>query len=477
MVTFSKTMSSWETIIGLEVHAQASTKTKMFCACDNDAFGKPPNTTVCPICMGHPGALPVPNAEALEKAMRAALALKAEISKEHHLDRKNYFYPDLPSGFQISQYDFPLATNGEVKFGKDQHCRIRRLHIENDAGKLMHARGHSYCDFNRAGTPLMEIVTEPDLHSGTEAVDFAKELQRILISVKASEADMYKGMMRFDASISLRPKGDPKLYPRSEIKNLNSFKALEKALEFEEKRLRELWEKKEPPTKEVTVHWDDQHEVGVILREKESAADYRYFPEPDIPPFSTNAKRLEALQKEASVLPSEKREQYIQAGFSEAEAFLLTENADLEDFYQEIYAYTKDHKRARSTVLNQLTGFLRTSEKSLQEGPSGASVITLLTLVDTGKVNANTGKQILEEMVQSGKEAKEIMEEKGLGKSMDTSALQTFIEEAMRENPKAVEDLLAGKAKAGGAIVGAVMKKASGRADPKMVQEILEKLL
>ena len=470
-------MTALETVIGLEVHAQASTKTKMFCGCDNDAFGKPPNTSVCPICMGHPGALPVPNAEALEKATRAALALKAEVLKEHHLDRKNYFYPDLPSGFQISQYDFPLATNGEVKFGNDKRCRIRRLHVENDAGKLMHARGHSYCDFNRAGTPLMEIVTEPDLHSGSEAVAFAKELQRILISVRASEADMYKGMMRFDASISLRPVGDEKLYPRSEIKNLNSFKALEKALEFEEKRLKELWEKREPPTKEVTVHWDDQHEVGVILREKESAADYRYFPEPDVPPFLTDANRLEVLKKEASVLPSEKREQYISSGFSEAEALLLTENADLEDFYQEIFAYTKDHKRARSTVLNQLTGFLRANEKNLKEGPSATSIVALLTLIDNGTINANTGKQVLEEMVQSGKNAATIVKEKELEKSTDTSALQSFIEEAIRENPRAVEDLRAGKVKAGGAIVGAVMKKIGGGADPKAIQEILQKLL
>ena len=244
-------MRELETIIGLEVHAQANTKTKLFCSCDNDAFGKAPNTTVCPVCMGHPGALPVPNKEALKKAQKASVALKAKISSEHHLDRKNYFYPDLPTGFQISQYDFPLAKNGVVEYGAGKKCIIRRLHIENDAGKLSHAHGRSYCDFNRAGTPLMEIVTEPDLRSSTEAVSFAKELQRILISVDASEADMYKGMMRFDASISLRPKGEEKLYPRSEIKNLNSFKALERALEFEEKRLTELWEKNEVPTKEV----------------------------------------------------------------------------------------------------------------------------------------------------------------------------------------------------------------------------------
>jgi len=427
--------------------------------------------------MGHPGTLPVPNKEALKKAQRAALALKAEISPEHHLDRKNYFYPDLPMGFQISQYDFPLAKNGVVAFGKAQTCRIRRLHIENDAGKLMHARGRSYCDYNRAGTPLMEIVTEPDLHSAPDAVSFAKELQRILIDIDASEADMYKGMMRFDASVSLRPKNDTKLYPRSEIKNLNSFKALEKAIAFEEKRLTELWEKGEAPTKEVTVHWDDEREVGVIMRDKESAADYRYFPEPDIPPFRTHASTLEDLKGGVGLLPSEKRAKYLAEGLSEAEALHLTEDPELEIFYQAIFTYTKDHKRARSVVLNQLQGFLRATEKTLSQGPSSEVVIDLLTIIDAGKIPANTGKQVLEEMVKTGKKAEEIVKEKGLESGSTSINLEALVKEAMATNPKAMEDLRAGKMKAAGAIVGAVMKKAGGKVDPAEVQRVLQKLL
>ena len=257
-------MAELEVIIGLEVHAQANTKTKMFCGCVDNAWNKGPNETVCPVCMGHPGTLPVPNKEAFLKAIRASLALQCTVNPESHFDRKHYFYPDLPSGFQISQYDFPLASKGTVEYdilapdgsakAEGMKCGITRLHMENDAGKLTHRGSLTLCDYNRAGTPLMEIVTEPDLRSAEEAVAFVQELRRILIAVNASEADMFKGMMRFDASISLREKGTEKLNPRSEIKNLNSFKALEKALQYEEKRLRALWDETRGPLKgNITV--------------------------------------------------------------------------------------------------------------------------------------------------------------------------------------------------------------------------------
>ena len=315
-------MSTLKPTIGMEVHIELRTKTKMFCDSLNNPDEKTPNTNVCPICMGHPGVLPVPNGEAIAKAVKMALALRCTISRDNHFDRKNYFYPDLPMGFQISQFDFPLSKKGSVAFGEGKTCGITRLHMENDAGKLMHrstpltagAGGRSYCDYNRAGTPLMEIVTEPDLRSAEDAVAFAKELQRMLVAVDASEADMYKGMMRFDASISLRPKGEDTLYARSEIKNLNSFKSLEKALAFEGKRLQDLWEKGTPQKQEVTVHWDDDKEIGVILREKESSADYRYFPEPDIPPLHFDEAALEELQPDTFVLPQERKAQYLDAG-------------------------------------------------------------------------------------------------------------------------------------------------------------------
>jgi aspartyl-tRNA(Asn)/glutamyl-tRNA(Gln) amidotransferase subunit B len=487
-------MPELEVIIGLEVHAQMNTKTKMFCACDNDAFGKAPNTTVCPICMGHPGVLPVPNSESNKKAVVAAKALKCEVMEDSHMDRKNYFYPDLPMGYQISQYDFPLSKKGEVTFGEEGRCGITRLHIENDAGKLSHAGGRSYCDYNRAGTPLMEIVTEPDLRNATDAVAFTKELQKILISVNASEADMYKGMMRFDASISLRPKGEDKLYPRSEIKNLNSFKSLEKALIFEEKRLRKLWEEGKPQDKEVTVHWDDDKEVGVVMRDKESAADYRYFPEPDIPPLHFDAKTLEGV--EVGALPQERREQYLAGGLSEGQAEMLVNDPRLADYFDSVCrgstlsspgeeeSSTGRHivpplqaSRVASVVLSQLIGFLKATEKELVDGPTAEGVAELIQEVDAGTISGNSAKSVLEKMVESGKSAKEIIKEEGLTQVSDEGELEKIVKEALQKNPKAVEDIKSGKERAKGAIVGFVMGKTKGQANPKLVNDILKKLV
>ncbi len=470
-------MTELEVIIGLEVHAQTNTKTKLFCACDNDAFRKAPNTTVCPICMGHPGTLPVPNAEAIKKATKAASALKCSLLSENHLDRKNYFYPDLPMGYQISQYDFPLAKKGSISYGEGKICGITRLHIENDAGKLMHAGGRSYCDYNRAGTPLMEIVTEPDLRNGEEAMSFAKELQKILIAVDASEADMYKGMMRFDASISLRPKGEEKLYPRSEIKNLNSFKALGRALAFEEARLRELWEKGEPPQSEVTVHWDDEKGEGRIMRQKESAADYRYFPEPDIPPLSFDEKVIADAAKSFGELPDKKKERYLKAGLLTDQATLLAGDPKLSEYFDVIAVAIKDEKRAASIVLSQLIGFLKAAEKSLAEGPNAQDVIALLENIDEGKITANAGKEVLEKMVETGKSAADIIRQEGLGQIADASTLETIVRDAMKANPKAVEDVRMGKEKAKAAIVGFVMKETKGQANPALINILIQKEL
>ncbi len=465
-----------EVIIGLEVHAQMNTKTKLFCACDNDAFGKSANSTVCPICMGHPGTLPVPNAEAVQKAMQAAGALKCSLTKENHLDRKNYFYPDLPMGYQISQYDFPLAKGGSVRFGEGKICRITRLHIENDAGKLMHAGGRSYCDYNRAGTPLMEIVTEPDLKDAEDAMAFAKELQRILITVDASEADMYKGMMRFDASISLRPRGEKKLYPRSEIKNLNSFKSLGRALAFEEKRLRKLWEEGAPPTKEVTVHWDDEKGEGRIMREKESAADYRYFPEPDIPPLAFDENILSEVMSSVRELPEERKTRYLQAGLFEDQATLLTGDPGLADFFDLVVKAT-DPKRAASVVLSQLLGFLKAAEKKLSEGPSARDVIELLAAIDTKVISANAGKTVLEKMVETGKKASEIIKDENLQQVSNSGELTKIVQRAIEANPQAVMDIKNGKEKAKAAIVGFVMKETKGQANPEIVNRLISEMI
>ena len=476
-------MSDLEVIIGLEVHAQMSTKTKMFCGCDNDAFGKQPNTTVCPICMGHPGTLPVPNATAIEKAIKASLAIGCSINLSNHFDRKHYFYPDLPMGFQISQYDFPLSSKGAVTYDmfdtsgnvtESKECGITRLHMENDAGKLTHKGSTTLCDYNRAGTPLMEIVTEPDLRSADEAVAFAQELRRILIAVKASEADMFKGMMRFDASISLREKGTEKLNPRSEIKNLNSFKSLERALQYEEKRLRKHWDTDGPLPGDITVGWIDDEGKTKMLRDKETADDYRYFPEPDIPPLDFDQKEIDVIAASLPKLPRELKDEYISLGLDEKQALQLIDQSTLQTMFEAIRSKT-DAKRASSLVLTQLLGFLNAAEKEVAEGPDADAMLELVGKIDDGTISSNAGKDVLQKMVETGKNASTIIEAEGMQQISDDGAIEDLVQQAIDANPKAIEDYKGGNEKALGAIVGFVMKESKGQANPGKVNEILKK--
>ncbi len=480
-------MAQLEVIIGLEIHAQMSTKTKMFCGCDNDAWNKAPNTTVCPVCMGHPGTLPVPNAKAVAKAVRMSLALGCTVAPDCHFDRKHYFYPDLPSGFQISQYDFPLAKAGSVSYElRDSSggvtgqriCRITRLHMENDAGKLTHRGTKTLCDYNRAGTPLMEIVTEPDLRSAEEAVAFTQELRRILVAVDASEADMFKGMMRFDASISLREKGTEKLNARSEIKNLNSFKSLEKAIQYEEKRLRALWEKDGGPMKgAITVGWMDDEEKTRMLRDKETADDYRYFPEPDIPPLHFDAKEVDLIKKSLPQLPKELRDHYLSLGLDSKQAMQVIDDAALRSVFDAVYEKTKDGKRAVSLVLTQLLGFLNAANTPVGQGPSAAAMVELADAIATGAISGNAGKDVIEKMVASGKSAKEIISAEGMQQISDDSSIEELVKKAIAANPNAIASWKAGKEAALGTIVGWVMKESKGQANPGKVNAVLRKIL
>ncbi len=470
-------MVDLEVIIGLEVHAQMSTKTKMFCGCDNDAFGKEPNTTVCPVCMGHPGTLPVANKDAVFKAIKASLALGCTVNEHSHFDRKHYFYPDLPSGFQISQYDFPLSQHGNVLYdlnGTEKTCGITRLHMENDAGKLSHEGNKTLCDYNRAGTPLMEIVTEPDLRSADEAVAFAQELRRIIVAIDSTEADMFKGMMRFDASISLREKGSSTLNPRSEIKNLNSFKSLEKALRYEEKRLRKLWEETSGPLKgNITVGWMDDEEKTRMLRDKENADDYRYFPEPDIPPLHVESATLDDIRATLPPLPRALKQHYAGLGLSEAEATMIVDEPALKQRYDAVFAKTNDAKKASSIVLTQLMGFLNAHGKTINNAPDANALVALVASIDDGTISGNAGKQVLELMVTSGKSPDVIIKEQGMGQISDDSALQELVDRAVAANQAAIESYRAGKQTALGAVVGWIMKESKGQANPKKVNELL----
>ena len=475
-------MTDFEVIIGLEIHAQMSTKVKLFAPVNNDSFGKEANTNVSEICMGLPGVLPVPNILAIEKGAKAALALNCTVANYSKFDRKNYFYPDLPFGYQITQFDEPISLEGYVDIlidGERKRIGITRLHLENDAGKLTHTGNDTLLDYNRAGTPLMEIVSDPDLRSSKEARENAETVQKILRYVGSSDCDMEKGMMRFDASVSIRPRGEENLNPRAEIKNLNSFRALESAIEYEIKRQKKLWEAGEPLTAEETVGWDDEKQVTRRLRAKESAADYRYFPEPDIPPIVLTDEQIQKWKDEIPELPMQKYERFI-ADFSlnEMEARFYSEDIKLADFFEEVVKET-NAKSANSFIGTILIKRLRDAGKSITESPvSAKQIIELIKLVEAGTISNNIAKSdLFDEMMNSSKDPKAIVEEKGWAQVSDESAIEDLCKKAIEANPSAVADIAAGKGKAMGSLVGFVMKESKGQANPKMVNDILQKLL
>jgi aspartyl-tRNA(Asn)/glutamyl-tRNA(Gln) amidotransferase subunit B len=476
-----------EVIIGLEIHAQISSKTKMFCRCDNDSWEKAPNVNVCPVCMGFPGQLPVTNEEAVHKGVKAALALNCKIAESSKFDRKNYFYPDSPKGFQISQFDEPVSYDGHVdvevpeKEGSRQiRVGVTRLHLEDDAGKLTHVPNGSLVDFNRAGTPLMEIVSEPDLRSAKEAGAYAREVQKIVRYVGSSEADMEKGMMRFDASVSLRPVGEDKLYARAEIKNLNSFRSLEAAITYEVKRQTELWEKKEVMEKPITVGWSDEEGKTYFMREKEESDDYRYFPEPDIPPLYIPNDVVEKYREAVPELPAVKKSRYLSdLGLCEDDARILSEDLKLAQYFEEVVDKTDDAKRAVSFINTILMKYLREELIDIDEQKVTAEMMAeLINLVKSGEISNNVAKgEVFEEMYVSGKGPADIVEEKGLKQVSDSGAIEGACQKVIDANPGPVEDVKGGKAKAIGFLVGMVMKEMKGQANPAMVNETLRKLM
>jgi aspartyl-tRNA(Asn)/glutamyl-tRNA(Gln) amidotransferase subunit B len=476
-------MTTFETVIGLEIHAQVSSKTKMFCGCDNDSFGKEANTNVCPICMGFPGTLPVTNQIAIEKGLKAAMALGCKITPHARFDRKNYFYPDLPCGYQISQFDQPVSEKGAIEITLEEGKKtinITRLHLENDAGKNTHTGTSTLLDYNRAGTPLMEIVSDPDLRNAKEAKAYAEAVQKILRYVGSSDCDMEKGMMRFDASVSIRPMGDTNLNPRAEIKNLNSFRSLEAAINFEVKRQIELWEKGTPLTGEETVGWDDNRGTTQVLRSKESAADYRYFPEPDLTPIEISEDLLEKWRAEIPESPAVKYERFTtEFGLSEMDATFYTENRHLAELFETVAKATGNIKATSSFIGTVLVKQLKDKGIRIEDSPvSESQLIQLIQMIDKAEISNNIAKtEIFEEMMTSGKMPEVIVEEKGLKQVSDTSAIEEFCKEAISSNEKAATDVRSGEMKAIGALVGYVMKQSKGKANPKVVNQILIKLL
>ena len=483
----------YETIIGLEVHSQLSTESKMFCSCMATYQEMAPNTTICPVCVGMPGTLPIPNTVAIRHVVRTGLALECEISSESKFDRKNYPYPDLMKGYQISQFDKPIATNGCLLVeGIDEMTKVRinRVHLEEDVAKLMHRsnsdESYSLLDINRSGVPLMEIVSEPDLRSADEARDYLTSLRTILRYLKVSTANMEEGSFRCDANISIRPVGDNELGPKVEIKNMNSFRAVHKALTFEQKRQINCKRNGERIVQE-TRGWSDQDGETFSQRSKEHAHDYRYFPEPDIPPFNINESEVVELQESLPELPYARRIRFIESyGLSDKEAEQLTLSKEMADYFEQVALLGSVNnvlvhasaKAASNWLLGEMTRLLneKSTEISLVK-ITPANLIELQIMVDSKKLSSTMAKEVFEQMFDTGTSPTEIVNKSGMQQISDESTLQTLVQEAIQINEKAVDDFLSGKETAVRFLVGQVMKLAKGKANPQLAEQLVVKEL
>ncbi len=471
----------YEAVIGLEIHVQMDTKTKMFCSCPVE-FGAEPNTNVCPVCLGMPGSLPVVNRRAVEFAVRASLALNCEVHTESIFARKNYFYPDLPKGYQISQYERPLATDGwveiELPSGEKKKVRIRRLHIEEDAGKNIHEGSKSYVDLNRAGTPLMEIVTEPDIRSAEEARIFLETLRNIMRYTGVSKADMEKGQLRCDINVSVRPKGSDKLGTRTEIKNVNSFRFVQKAIEYEVERQVKVLEEGGEIVQETRT-FDPATGKTYPMRSKEEAEDYRYFPDPDLLPLVVKEEWVEEIRKNMPELPHQRLERLLsQYGISEYEAKIFVQHKELGDFFEEAVKKFNEPKMIANWLLNDLLGLLNEKQIPLEESPvSPENLAELVKLIKENVISTKIGKEVIKEMVETGKSASQIVEEKGLKQITDEGEIRKIVEEVVSRFPSEVERFRQGEEKLIGFFVGQVMRETKGKANPKLVNQILREVL
>lgn len=470
----------YEMVIGLEIHVELGTKSKIFCSCSTQ-FGNKPNTNVCPVCLGMPGVLPVLNEKVVEYAVKAGLSLNCEIAKFSKLDRKNYFYPDLPKAYQVSQYDLPLCIGGylDVSVGEETtRVGITRIHIEEDAGKLVHTQDGTLIDYNRCGVPLIEIVTEPDIRSAEQAVEFAKSVRNILLYAKVSDCKMQEGSMRFDVNLSVREQGAKQFGTRTEMKNLSSFKMLQKAIEYEYARQVKAVKNGERIIQQ-TRRWDETNNVSVVLRSKENAHDYRYFPEPDLLPVVLNDEVINSIKTSMPEMPKEKKQRYIsQLSLSEYDAGVLTANSQLCEFYENILKEFNDAKTAANWVIVELMALINKSDTSIEEIKiTASSMAQLLNFIKDGKISGKMAKDVLLEMFETGSSADEIVKSKGLSQISDAGELEKIIDEILKNNQASVNDYHLGKKQAMGFLVGQVMRATKGAANPQSVNEILNKKL
>jgi aspartyl-tRNA(Asn)/glutamyl-tRNA(Gln) amidotransferase subunit B len=474
--------AAYEAVIGMEVHAQLLTRSKVFCGCDADVFGAEPNTHVCPVCLGMPGVLPVLNQRAIEQAIMIGLALNCHIEETAVFSRKNYFYPDLPKAYQISMYDFPLARNGwiEVDGAEGAHrVRVRRVHLEEETAKSTHAGDHSLVDFNRAGLPLIEIVTEPDIRSAEEARQYLVKLRTILRYLGVSTADMEKGAMRCEPNVSVRPAGASELGTKVEVKNLNSFRAVKQALDYEVQRQAAVLEAG-GQVRQVTMGWDERRGRTVEQRSKEESDDYRYFPEPDLPPLRISRAWVDEVRAALPELPDARQARFgSEYHLPPADAALLAADRDVADYFEAAVAAVQVQGITPKTVANWVTGELFRLLKD-RDAEIGASPVTpdalagLITLVEKGTITANSGKMVLSEMFATGQAADEIVAEKGLAQVSDEGALAQVVDEILAANPEQVARYQAGKETLLQWFVGQVMRATRGKANPQVVVDLLK---
>ena len=493
-------MAKYIPTIGLEIHAELKTKTKMFCPSLNDPEEKKPNVNVCPICMGHPGTLPVPNIEAIKKIIQAGLALNCKIAEFSKFDRKNYFYPDLPKGYQISQYDKPFCEEGHLETYEGKKIRITRIHLEEDAGRLIHPKDvdYSLVDFNRAGVPLMELVTEPEMHTAEEAQSFAEELQLILRYLGVSDANMDKGQMRVELNISLAPAGSKKLGTKVEVKNLNSFNIVGRAAAYETKRQSELLDNGEKVIQE-TRGWDENGQKTFSQRLKEDAHDYRYFPEPDIPPIVINNKQsainTEKLRSLIPELPQQKRKRFIEEyGIDTNLAEIFVKDMDIANYYEEVVSellswekaqgHEEEKKDIRQKLLTLAANYLTTDLRGLMSGDampiselkiSPENFAEFVDLIHIGKLSSRGAKDLLPQMLKTGGDPHQLMLDKGLGQVSEAGELEVAADRVIAANPEAVTKYKSGNENILQFLVGQMMKETKGAANPQVAAEILRK--
>jgi len=475
----------YEVIIGLEVHAELLTQSKLFCGCST-RFGAGPNTQTCPVCLGLPGVLPALNERAVELTIRTALALNCQTTSFSKFDRKNYFYPDLPKNFQISQYDQPLARNGYLDIsvnGKIKRIRINRVHLEEEAGKLIHIgeKGQiggseaSLVDFNRTGIPLLEIVSEADLRSAEEAYQYLTTLKNTLQYIEVSDCKMEEGSLRCDANISIRPKGQEALGVKTEVKNMNSFRFVQKALEYEAGRQIKILESGGNIIQETRL-WDPVQEITTSMRTKEFAHDYRYFPEPDLVPLIITPEWIEKIRSSLPELPLAKKERFVkQYEIPEYDAEILTSSKSMANYYEEIVKLNPDPKMVSNWIMSELLALMKEDNLEIEVQPiSPKNFARMLQLLKEGIISGKIAKTVFAEMFRTGKDPDTIVKKKSLVQITDEETLRQLVEKVLQENPKSVEEYRKGKEKALGHLVGQVMKLTQGKANPHLVNKLLQ---